>query len=85
MWGERVVGTYVQIRKCMGKKNTPLEIYSIYLHNEEIYRVFTTHCIISVSFSTKFCSFYNFIFFSVQMALFFFKKMLKNLNTDPAI
>jgi hypothetical protein len=46
-------------------KNTPVEIYFIYLGNKEIYCIFKTSCIMSVLFSTKchlFLQFYLYVF-----------------------
>ena len=54
-------------------RKTPLEIYSIYAGNKEIYCIFKTCYIFSVSFSAKFHLFHDFIFFCSNNPQVFYK------------
>ena len=49
----------------------------IYLGKKEIYCIFKTYCIISVTFFTKCCSFHNFIFFPSYNTHIFYKPHAK--------
>ena len=62
-------------------RKIPIEIHFIYFANKEIYCIFKTFCISSVSFSTKCYLFHNFIFFCTNNV---FHKWHKNLNTHPS-